>query len=140
MACSRCSPNSFYLAYHNIYKSQVCYLILQLEKLNLRVFKYLSACMLSCFSRGRLFATPGTVARLDPPSMGISRLEYWSGSPFPSPGNLPYSGIQPVSLTSPALPGRFFTTRASWESHTSVSTMQLLSIDVQVFTFYSNSS
>ena len=39
--------------------------------------------------------------------MGFSRQEYWSGLPFPFPGNLPRSGIEPVS---PALVGKFFTT------------------------------
>ena len=38
-------------------------------------------------SRVRLFATPWTVAHQAPPSMGFSRQECWSGSPFPSPGN-----------------------------------------------------
>ena len=38
-------------------------------------------------SRVRLFATPWTVAYQVPPSMGFSRQEYWSGLPFPSPGN-----------------------------------------------------
>ena len=51
-------------------------------------------------SRVQLFATPWTVAYQDPPSMGFSRQEYWSGLPFPSPGNLPDSGIEP---RSPAL-------------------------------------
>ena len=37
------------------------------------------------FSRGRLFATPWTVAYQAPLSMGFSRQEYWSGWPFPSP-------------------------------------------------------
>ena len=37
------------------------------------------------------------------------RQEYWSGLSFPSPGHLPDSGIEPTSLTSPALAGRFFT-------------------------------
>ena len=46
-------------------------------------------------SRFRLFATPGTVARQAPPSKGFSRQEYWSGLPFPSPGDLPEPGIQP---------------------------------------------
>ncbi|KAM7227343.1 hypothetical protein CapIbe_021756, partial [Capra ibex] len=36
----------------------------------------------------RLFATPWTVARQAPPSMGFSRQEYWSGLPFPSPRTL----------------------------------------------------
>ena len=48
-------------------------------------------------SRVRLFATPWTVAHQAPPSMGFSRQEYWSGLPFPSPGDLPDSGIKPGS-------------------------------------------
>ena len=51
-------------------------------------------------SRVRLFATPWTVAHQAPPSMGFSRQEYWSGLPFPSPGDLPDPGIEP---RSPAL-------------------------------------
>jgi len=53
-----------------------------------------------------LFATPWTVARQAPLSMGFSRQASWSGLPFPSPGNLPEPGIE---LKSPALAGRFFT-------------------------------
>ena len=45
-------------------------------------------------------ATPWTVAHQAPSSMGFSRQEYWSGLPFPSPGDLPNSGIEP---RSPAL-------------------------------------
>ena len=41
---------------------------------------------------------------------GISRQEYWRGLPFPTPGNLPNAGIEPVSLVSPAWAGRLFTT------------------------------
>ena len=41
--------------------------------------------MLSHFSRVQLSATPGTMARQVPLSMGFSRQEYWSGLPFPSP-------------------------------------------------------
>ena len=40
-------------------------------------------------------ATPWTVARQAPLSMGFSRQEYWSGLPFPSPGDLPDPGIEP---------------------------------------------
>ena len=43
---------------------------------------------------------PCTVAHQAPPSMGFSRQEYWSGLPFPSPGDLPDPGIEP---RSPAL-------------------------------------
>ena len=42
--------------------------------------------------------------------MRFSRQEYWSGLPFPSPGDLPNPGIKPVSLTSPILAGGVFTT------------------------------
>ena len=45
----------------------------------------------------RLFATPWTVDRQAPLSMGFSRQEYWSGLPFPSPGDLPNPGIKPWS-------------------------------------------
>ena len=48
-------------------------------------------------TRVRLFATPWTVARQDPLSMVFSRQEYWSGLPFPSPGDLPDPGIEPQS-------------------------------------------
>ena len=65
------------------------------------------ACVLSCI---RLFVTPRTVAHQAPLSMGFSRREYWSGLPFPPPGDLPNPGIEPVSLVSPALAGRFLTT------------------------------
>ena len=44
-----------------------------------------------------LFATPWTVAYQAPPSMGFSRQVYWSGLPFPSPGDLPDPGIKPGS-------------------------------------------
>ena len=43
------------------------------------------------------------------PVHGISRQEYWSGLPFPSPGDLPNPGIKPASLTFPTLTGGFFT-------------------------------
>ena len=49
---------------------------------------------LSCV---RFFGAPWTVAYQAPPSMGFSRQEYWSGLPFPSPGDLPNSGIEPGS-------------------------------------------
>ena len=48
-------------------------------------------------SRVGLSVTPGTVAHQAPPSMGFSRQEYWSGLPFPSPGDLPDPGIEPRS-------------------------------------------
>ena len=50
-------------------------------------------------SRIQLFATPWTVAYQAPPSMAFSRQEYWSGLPFPSPGDLPNLRIEPRSST-----------------------------------------
>ena len=55
-------------------------------------------------------ATPWTVAHQAPLSIGFSRQEHWSGLPLPAPGDLPDPGIEPTSLVSPALAGRFFTT------------------------------
>ena len=52
-------------------------------------------------SRVRLFATPWTVAYQASLSMGFSRQEYWSGLPFPSPGDLPDPGIEPKSTAFP---------------------------------------
>ena len=48
--------------------------------------------------------------------MGLSRQEYRSGLPFPSPGDLPDPGIKHGSLASLALAGGFFTTKATWEA------------------------
>ena len=48
-------------------------------------------------SRVRLFATLWTIAYQALPSMGFSKQEYWSGLPFPSPGDLPNPGIKPGS-------------------------------------------
>ena len=47
------------------------------------------------FSRVQLFSTLWTVAYQASPSMGFSRQEYWSGLPFPSPGDLPDPGTEP---------------------------------------------
>ena len=57
----------------------------------------------------QLFAVPWMVAHQAPLSMELSRQESWSGLPFSTPGDLPYPGIEPMSLASPALPGGFFT-------------------------------
>ena len=62
-------------------------------------------------SRVRLFATPWTIAHQAPVSMGSSRQEYWSGLPFPSPGDLPDPGIEP---RSPALQADALTSDPPW--------------------------
>ena len=55
-------------------------------------------CCCSVAKSCRLFATPWTVARQAPLSMGFSRQEYWSRLPFPSSGDLPGPGIEPCLL------------------------------------------
>ena len=85
--------------------------------LNFCVFAFMLC--VSCaqtLSRVRLFATPWTVSLQAPLSMGFPSPEYWSGLPFPSPGDLPSPGIKPESPESPALGGRSFTTGATWEA------------------------
>ena len=57
-----------------------------------------------------LTVTPWTIALQTLLSMGFSWQEYWSGLPFPPPGDLPKAGIEAVSLESPVLTGGFFTT------------------------------
>ena len=59
------------------------------------------------------FVTLWTVAPQAPMSMGFPRQEYWSGLPFPSPGDLPYPGIECIS---PALTDEFFTHCATREA------------------------
>ena len=73
----------------------------------------MTACMLCCVL---LFATPWTVAHQAPLSMGFSQQEYWSGLLFPSPGDLPNPGTEPMSLASPALAGGFFSTSDTWKA------------------------
>ena len=70
--------------------------------------------LLSCV---RPFAQPWTVARQAPLPMGFPRSEYWSGLPFPPPGDLPVPETEPAPLTSPVLGGEFFTTRTTWGAH-----------------------
>ena len=61
---------------------------------------YRCVCVLS---RIRLFATVWTVVHQVPLSMEFSRQRYWSGLPFPTPGDLPNPGIKPVSPVAPVL-------------------------------------
>ena len=82
--------------------------------------------MLGCFSPVRLFATLWTVAYQAPLNTGFSRQEYWSGLPWPPPGELPDPETEPASLTSPALaagslplapPGKPYTMAEGHKSH-----------------------
>ena len=53
--------------------------------------------------------------------MEFSRQEHWSGLLFPCPGDLPYPGIEPASVASPALAGRLFANGATREAQGRVS-------------------
>ena len=80
------------------------------------VFNDICRVVVSVLRRAQLFVPPWTADHQAPPSMRFSRQEYCSGLPFPTPGDLPNSGIKPTSLASPALAGRFFTTEPPGES------------------------
>ena len=99
----------------NVCNSRVCVCVLVVH-----------ACVLGHFSRVPLFEIPWTVAHQAPLSMGFFRQEYWV-LPFPLLGDLPHPGIEPVSLTSPTLAGRFFTTNATWEAPAIVATATIIS-------------
>ena len=58
----------------------------------------MQSCVLSCFRHVQLFVTLWTVARQASLFMGLSRQEYWSGLPFPPPGDLPGQGIESCLL------------------------------------------
>ena len=73
-------------------------------------------CVSSRFNRVQFVVTPWSVAHEASLSMGFSRQEYWSGLPFPSPGDLPDPGIEPTSLASLAFSGGFLITSATWEA------------------------
>ena len=76
----------------------------------------LHACVLSRFSHAQLCAVLWTAACHTPLSKEFSRKEYWSGLPWSPPGDLPDPGIEPASLTSPALAVQLFTTSTTWEA------------------------
>ena len=69
------------------------------------LYMYNSVCK-TRVSHVQLSVTPWTVARQAPLSMEFSRQDYWSGLPFPSPGDLPDPGIEPGSpaLQADSLP------------------------------------
>ena len=67
-------------------------------------------CALTCAQSCETLCDPMKCSLLDPLSMELSREEYQSGLPFPTLGDPPGPGIEPASLGSPVLAGRFFTT------------------------------
>ena len=88
-------------------------------------YKYatiVSAHSLSCV---QIFAALWTIAHQAPLSMGFSRQEYWNRVSFPTPGDLPNSGIEPSSLVSPTLAGRLFILAPPGKPHTSKKVIKL---------------
>ena len=69
------------------------------------LFPPLQLLLFSCLVTSDSFVTPGTVAFESPLSVRFPRQEYWSGLPYPPPGDLPNPGTEPAS---PALAGGFF--------------------------------
>ena len=63
----------------------------------MEILALIHATVVKLLSRVQLFATPLTAARQAPLPMGFPRQEYWSGLPFPSPGDLPNPRIKPGS-------------------------------------------
>ena len=108
--------------YSCVLKGPFLFLILYI---NIYIYIHLYACIYTdiCVLAKSLqsyttLVTLWTIAYQAPLFMRFSRQEYWSGLTCPPPGDLPNPGIKRMSLMSPALPGRFFTTSASWEART----------------------
>ena len=88
-------------------------------KIETFVFLQNSECVL-CAQSCPTLCNPMTIAPPGSCVWDFSRQEYWSGLPFPTPGDLPDPGIKPPSLALPALAGRFFSTSTTWEAHISL--------------------
>ena len=82
-----------------------------------------------------LFGTLWAAARQVPLSVGFSRQEFWSGLPFPPPGDLPDSGTEPMSLESPAKVAGFFITEppGKWNSIIEINLLQVKKEDLSFF-------
>ena len=92
-------------------------------KTTLSLFPYMCVCVCLCartcvLCHVWLFMTPWTAVHQAPLSMEFSRQEYWSGLPFPTPGDLSDPGIEPMSPVSPVMADGFFTTEPPGKPHT----------------------
>ena len=84
-----------------LYYFRILYVPLIFQSSNLHHHTCPAAATAKSFSHVQLFATPWTVVRQVPLSMGFSRQEYWSGLPSPYPGHLPPQGLNPCLLQLP---------------------------------------
>ena len=80
------------------------------------MYTHIRVCVF-CLSVISNSCNPWAVACQAPLSRGFSRQEHWSGLPLPTSGDLPDSGVEPMSPVSPALAGRFFTTEPLGKPH-----------------------
>ena len=87
------------------------------KKMRGKVFCYICLMSVCVLSHVRLLVVPRTIVHQALLCMEFSRQEYWSGLPFPIPGDLPNPGIEHASLSSPALADRFFTTSTTSYHH-----------------------
>ena len=94
------------VVYKSVFYNYTYSYIITSQQVQMSLHMCVCTLMVSCV---RVFANPWTIVCQISLSMGFPRQEYWSGLPVPTPGDLPDSGIQ-VSLASPALVGRVFTT------------------------------
>ena len=109
------SPQALYLAVNDGFQV----FLLKFALVPLAVFSpcFLSmnmcmcVCVLSCFRHVQLFAALWTVACQAPLSMGFSRQEYWSGLPYPPPGDLSHPGIEPTFPVTSAVQADSLTTK-----------------------------
>ena len=85
-----------------------------------------------CCCHVQLFVTLWTLTHQAPVQGFSRRQKYWSGLTCPSPGDLPDTGIEPISLTSPALVGGLFTTSATWEALTLSAALQFYLVDTSI--------
>ena len=82
-------------------------------------------------SRVQLFVALCTIAYQAPLPMKFSRQEYWSGMPFPTPGDFPNPVIDPGSLGSPAVSRGCFITHATWKAYYGHPRTAIFKIDTQ---------
>ena len=106
-----CFRNSFYVQKKKRVYTKILMVMSSMVGRIVLCAKSLQSCptLYDPMDRGPWWAFPAAFQA--PLSTGFSRQEYWSGLPFPPPGDL-----RVFSLTSPALAGGFFTTRATWQA------------------------
>ena len=103
--------------------------------------------VLSCFSCVQLFAGPWTIAHHAPLSMELSKQDYWSGMPFPIPGDLPDPGMEPhflhllhwledsLSVAPPRKPNtiKYYVLKIYWEGQENIPKRSSLSTRDDIF-------